>query len=171
VPDDDTLPVGQIVSAHALRGAVRVRPYQPPAPSLRAGRTVVLDVAGTRREATIRSAAPHARGLVLVELDGVATREAAEALRGARILVRSADLPEVAADEFYWHEVRGFRVETTDGITLGEVAETLATGLNDVWSVRDGTREHLIPVIADVVETIDRAARRIVIRPLPGLLD
>ena len=65
----------------------------------------------------------------------------------------------------------GFRVETVDGRALGEVAETFATGLNDVWVVRGTGREYLIPVIADVVRGIDRDARRILIDPLPGLLD
>src|SRR5438093_336493 len=98
-------------------------------------------------------------------------RGAAEALVGARVLVRTTDLPPPAEDEFYYHEVVGFRVETTGGESLGAVAETFPTGLNDVWVVRGGGREHLIPVVADVVRAIDRAARRIVIEPLPGLLE
>src|SRR5437899_2003825 len=119
----------------------------------------------------VRSAAPHGRGLVLLALAGVDDRRAAEALAGARVLVRAADLPPPAADEFYYHEVVGFRVETTGGESLGAVAETFTTGLNDVWVVRDSGRELLIPVIADVVRAISRATRRIVIEPLPGLLE
>ena len=54
---------------------------------------------------------------------------------------------------------------------LGTIASTFSTGTNDVWVVRGPDREHLIPVIADVVRTIDASARRVVIEPLPGLLD
>ena len=99
---------------------------------------------------------------------------AAHALRGlvrARVLVPATALPPLDEHEFYYHEIEGFRVETADGRQLGEVAETFATGLNDVWVVRGTGREYLIPVIADVVKEIDRAARRIVIDPIPGLLD
>ena len=60
---------------------------------------------------------------------------------------------------------------TTDGRALGTIAETFSTGLNDVWIVRDGPREHLIPIIADVVREIDHDGRRVVIEPMPGLLD
>jgi 16S rRNA processing protein RimM len=116
-------------------------------------------------------ATPHGRGLVLVALDGVTDRNAAEALIGARVLVPAAELPPTADGEFYYHEIEGFRVETTDGQPLGTIASTFATGTNDVWVVRGSRREHLIPVIADVVRTIDRDARRVVIEPLPGLLD
>ncbi len=163
--------VGEIVGAHALRGLLRVRAYQPPAPSLAPGRHVLIEHAGARREVEVRAATPHGRGLVLVALAGIDGRTAAEALVGARILVRTSDLPPLATDEFYHHEVVGFRVETTSGESLGAVVETIATGLNDVWVVRGDRREHLIPVIADVVRAIDRAARRIVIQPLPGLLE
>ena len=167
----DAIAVGEIVAAHALRGFVRVRVYQPPAPTLCAGAHVVLERDGQRRDARVVSAAPHARGLVLSALDGVTSRDAAEALVGSRILVDVRDLPPAADDEFYYHEVARFRVETTAGESLGEIAETFATGLNDVWVVRGGAREHLIPVTDEVVRAIDRDARRIVIEPLPGLLD
>ena len=47
----------------------------------------------------------------------------------------------------------------------------IPTGSNDVLVVRDGTREHLIPVIADVIRTIDFDAGRVVITPIAGLLE
>ena len=149
---------------------LRVRAYQPPAPSLRAGRVVLIERADGLHEAKVSSAAPHGR-VLLVALDGVVDRDAAEALVGARLLVRAADLPPPDDGEFYYHEVAGFSVETTAGEALGTIAETFTTGLHDVWVVRDGQREYLIPVIADIVRTFDRDAGRVVIEPLPGLLD
>jgi 16S rRNA processing protein RimM len=163
--------IGEIVAAHALGGVVRVRAYQPPAPSLRAGATVVLERDGVQREIRVVSAAPHGRGVVLVALPDVSDRNAAEALVGTRVLVHAAHLPAPAEGEFYYHELLGFAVETTSGRALGTIAETFSTGVNDVWVVRGEVREHLIPVIADVVRTIDRDARRVVIEPLPGLLE
>lgn len=163
--------VGEVVAAHALRGQVRVLAYQPPAPSLVEGRTIVLERSGVRRPFRIRSATPHGRGRVLLALEGVGDRTAAEALVGACVLVDPRDLPAPAADEFYYHELPGFRVDTVDGRTLGAIVNTFCTGTNDVWVVRGDVYEHLIPVIADVVRSIDRDARRVVVEPLPGLLD
>ena len=166
-----TIAVGEIVSAHALRGLVRVRPYQHPAPSLAPGRQIILEQDGRERPATLVSVAAHGRALLLVALRDVHDRNAAEDLIGARLLVRAEDLPPPAPDEFYYHEVEGFRVETTDGTYLGTVDEMFSTGLNDVLVVRDAEREHLIPVITDVIRIVDRDARRIVIEPMPGLLE
>ena len=162
--------VGVVAGAHALHGMLRVRPYHLPAPSLAPGKTVLLEQGGVLTETRIVSAAPHGRALVLVAIESVSDRTAAEALAGARVLVPKAELPPAAEDEFYYHELEGFAVETTDGEVLGTIRETFTTGTNDVWVVSDGRREHLIPVIADVGPEIDRAARRVVIHPLPGLL-
>src|SRR2546426_9295148 len=135
-PNGALVAVGEIVGAHALRGWLRVCAYQPPAPSLVPGRRVLIAQAGACREREVLSAAAHGRGLVLLSLAGVDDRRAAEALVGARVLVRATDLPPLAEDEFYYHEVLGFRVETTGGEALGTVAETFTTGLNDGWVVR-----------------------------------
>jgi 16S rRNA processing protein RimM len=132
---------------------------------------VLLERGDERRAAMVVAAQPHGRGLLLVTLDACDDRDAAEALVGFRVLVEAEALPPPAEDEFYWHEVIGWRVETTAGATIGTIAECLATGANDVWVVRGGAREHLIPVIADVVRSIDREGGRVVIEPLPGLLD
>ena len=164
--------VGQVVAAHALRGVVRVRAYNPPAPSLVAGRSVLLEApGGARHEVPVLSATPFRGGLVLVAFQGTNSREAAQALVGSRVLVPRSDLPPPGANEFYYHEILGFEVATVGGESLGSIAETLPTGANDVWVVRGAGREYLIPVIADVVRLIDRAARRVVIEPLPGLLE
>jgi 16S rRNA processing protein RimM len=160
-----------IAGAHALKGMLRVRAYHLPAPSLTAGRTIFLERDGVVKETRVVSAAPHGRGLVLLAVEGIADRDTAEAAIGARVLVLQADLPPPADDEFYYHELEGFAVTTTDGQALGAIVETFATGANDVWVVHDGRREYLIPVIADVVRSIDRDGRRVVIEPLAGLLD
>jgi len=148
-----------------------MRAYQPPASSLVPGVEVVLEQRAERRAMRVLSAAPHARGQLLLALEGVGDRTAAEALVRARVLVAAAALPPLEENEFYYHEIEGFQVATTGGQVLGEVAETFSTGANDVWVVRGAGREYLVPVIADVVREIDREARRIVIEPMPGLLD
>jgi 16S rRNA processing protein RimM len=170
-PDPDAVAVGEIVGAHALRGLLRVHPYQPASPTLTAGRRILLERDGAWTETRVTHAGAHGRGLLLLGLHGVGDRTAAEAMRGTRLLVRRADFPALDEDEYYHHEILGFTVETVDGAVVGTIAGIMANGLHDVWEVRDGAREHLIPVVADIVRTIDRDTRRVRIDPLPGLLD
>ena len=169
--DGPLVAIGEIAGAHALRGLLRLRPYQPPTPSLAPGRTVFLEGPGGRRALRVVSSAPHGRGLVLLGLEGIHDRTAAEALVRARVLVQAEALHPAGDDEFYWHEIVGFLVELSDGTPLGEIVDVFNTGTSDVWTVHGGGREYLIPVIADVVRVLDRPGRRAVIEPLPGLLD
>lgn len=170
-PAPTAVAVADVVGAHGLQGLLRVRPYHRDSEALDDGVEVLLERGGWWGKTILDSVSPHGRGLLLVQIEGIEDRDAAEAAVGTRILVPAEALPELDHDEFYWHEVIGFTVETTAGQALGTVAETMSTGLNDVWTVRDGTREYLIPVIADVVRTLDRPGRKIVIEPMPGLLD
>jgi 16S rRNA processing protein RimM len=170
-PDPDAVAVGEVVGAHALHGMLRVWPYQPTPSTLAAGRRVLLERDGVWSEAQVTHVGAHGRGMLLLGLEGVGDRTAADALRGVRLLTRLADLPALDENEYYHHELLGFTVETTDGAVIGTIAGIMANGLHDVWEVRAGEREHLIPVVADVVRTIDREARRVRIDPIPGLLD
>jgi 16S rRNA processing protein RimM len=169
-PDPTAIPIGELGRPHGLRGELLFWPYQPGPTSLAPARPVLLEVGDARGAATVRRVAAHGRALVLA-LDGVTDRDGAAALTGLRVLVAAADLPAPGEGEFYQHEVEGFAVVTTDGRGIGTIAASFATGLNDVWVVRDGARERLIPIIADVVREIDRPGRRVVIHPMPGLLD
>jgi 16S rRNA processing protein RimM len=107
-----------------------------------------------------------AQGLWLLRLEGVGDRTAAEALRGAALMVREADLPALPEDVYYIHQIIGLRVLTTGGRDLGPVTDVIETGANDVYV----TAQALIPAIAEVVKTVDLAAGTIVIEPMPGLL-
>jgi 16S rRNA processing protein RimM len=163
--------VGKIARPHGLRGAVRVNLDNADSSTLEVVARVLLDHGGTWREYGVRTAARAGRNVMRVELEGVATCEAAEALRGAILFVAEAALPPAGADEFYDFRAIGCEVVTVDGRRLGLVVEIFATGANDVLVVRDADAEVLIPVIADVVKSLDFAARRITIDAIPGLLD
>jgi len=162
--------VGTLGSPHGLAGHLRLWPSQPGAPSLTPDAVVLLERDDAWHEARIATVAPHGRAM-RIGFVGVHDRDAAALLTGMHVRVRAAALPPLEEGEFYHHEVQGFAVVTTDGRALGTIAETFSTGTSDVFVVRDGEREHLIPVIADVVRVIDRAARRVTIDPMPGLLE
>jgi 16S rRNA processing protein RimM len=165
------LRLGRIGGAHGLSGALRMRPDNPESEALGTLKQLVLEHRGEQRCYEVRDARRLNRTTFRVVLDGVATPEAADELRGAIVMVPAGDLPRPQTGEFYYHEVIGCEVVTTSGQRIGVVEETFSTGANDVWSVRDGTREVLVPVIEDVVKAIDIVARRVTIESVPGLLD
>ncbi len=126
---------------------------------------------GQRSEARVITAVRRHKHYLLVTLRGCDSMDAAEALKGHEVCVREADLPDIGPGEVYHYELVGMRVITTTGDDLGTVAEVMPTPSNDICIVRAREREYLIPLIDSVVKQLDRAQRRLIIDPMPGLLD
>ena len=93
----------------------------------------------------------------------------AEKYRGAEILIVEDALKD--DDEYFWHELIGLRVYLNTGRYIGTIEHILATGSNDIYVVRDGESESLIPAIHDVVVEIDLKDRKMVIVEMEGLLN
>jgi 16S rRNA processing protein RimM len=68
-------------------------------------------------------------------------------------------LPPAAPDEFYWYQLVGLEVISSDGRKLGTIEDILETGSNDVYVVRQGDEEILIPAIHQVVLEVDLQQR------------
>jgi len=167
----DLIRVGIVTGAHGLRGALRMRSDNPDAGLLEEiGRVLIASPGENPNDYKILSAAALGRG-VRLELEGVTDANQAESLRGAEVFVAKDDLPPAKANEFYHYQVIGCSVVLADGQRIGTIEEVFSTGANDVFVVRDGSREVLVPVIADVVKSIDVDARRVTIDAVPGLLD
>ena len=164
------LPVGRIAGSHGLHGALRVRMDDPESTILTDLRRLFVETAGGRREFALSRATSLGRGQFRVVLEGIEDANAAQALKGLAVTAAIADLPPLGEGEFYYFQLTGAEVMLTDGRRLGTIAEIFSTGAHVVWVVRDGEREVLVPVIADVVKAMDLGARRVTIEPLPGLL-
>lgn len=160
-----------MLRAHGIRGEVLVAPHNPATDVFRPGLTLVFEggAAAQAHRLVLRRVRPHKRGLLLA-LAGIDTMTAAERLAGARVSVAEADLPPLPAGEFYWFQVVGLTAVTEEGRPLGRVAEILETPAHDVYVVREGEREILVPAVEEVVRLIDPAGGRIVVRPIEGLL-
>ena len=153
---------------------MRYRPDYPESESIFSVERIFLGASEDgidAREYGIIETAPHTRGTVRLMLEGIGEANLAQALIGKNVFAEESDLPPPEENEFYYRDVIGCEVLLTDGTRLGVVEDILATGANDVFVVRDGTKEVLVPSIEDVVKEIDVASKRVVIDPIAGLLD
>jgi len=86
--------------------------------------------------------------------------------RGATLRIPADEVQPLPPGQFYVYQIVGLRARTPDGTPLGEVADVLRTGANDVYVVRPPVgRDVLLPAVEGVVERIDVAAGEIVVRP------
>lgn len=111
------------------------------------------------------------QGAALIKLAGCDDRNTAETLRGMLVQIPLEDAVPLEEGEYYYFQLVGVEVFTDQGEPLGRVVEVMETGANDVYIVRGPRGEVLIPAVEDVVRELDLTARRMVITPLPGLLE
>ena len=110
---------------------------------------------------TFEALVPHGKGWI-VKFREIADRTAAEAYRGWYVGAPREALPEPEADEFYWGDLIGCRVESSEGALLGTVKTLITAGAHDVLVVEGETTTRLIPFVRAYVPTVDLAAKRIV---------
>ena len=170
---DDAVEVGRIVDAFGVKGWIKVQPFASDPQALFSSKRWFLQppehAAGPRAAlpALLRVTQAREHGSVVVAgVREVADRDAAEALRGARVFVSRASFPTPDPDEFYWHDLIGLEVRNREGVSLGRVAGLLETGAHDVLRVQtedSGAAERLIPFVADYVDAVDLAGRCITV--------
>lgn len=169
------LVIGRIAKAHGVTGevVVDVRTDDPEARfapgSVLRGRK---PRGGPERSFVIETVREHA-GRLLVRLNGIGDRNAADELRGTLFLVESGNLPPIEdPDEFYDHQLEGLAVRTVAGEAVGTVTEVLHTAAGELLSIKtpEGT-ELLVPFVSAIVTAVSLAEGTVDIDPPEGLLN
>ena len=169
------LVVGRVAKAHGVTGelSVEVRTDDPGGRFV-AGATLRARAprSGSERNVVVESVRPHGDRLLL-RLEGVGSRDAAEALRGTLFLVDSGSLPPIEdPDEFYDHQLEGLKVVTTAGHDVGTIAEVLHTAAGELLAVRDADNaEVLVPFVSAIVVSVSLQDQLVTIDPPEGLLE
>ncbi|MBF0334020.1 MAG: 16S rRNA processing protein RimM [Alphaproteobacteria bacterium] len=127
--------VGVVVGAHGLRGELRVKSFTG-RPIAVAAYGPVEDEGGALRF-RLKVVGEAKGGVVLARAEGVADRDAAEALTGTRLWVPRAALPAGGDDDdFYVEDLIGLAVEDEAGEGIGTIASIGDFGAGDVVEVR-----------------------------------
>jgi 16S rRNA processing protein RimM len=165
----DAIEVGRIADAWGIKGWFKVLPYSADPEALFSSKRWFLlptekgakTFVGTA-SLFVKEAKMHSDSVVACA-DGVVDRNAAEALRGARIFVSRSSFPAAADDEYYWVDLIGLNVINRQDEALGTVRELLSTGPQTVLvleSVADGkVQERMIPFVSAYVDSVDIAAK------------
>ncbi len=163
---DPPLPIGKVVRTHGLKGHLKVVPYGETLSGLIAGETITACLPdGCSLNLIIVEVRPHQKAFLLLSREISSVKEARN-LVGAELCVPKSRLPPTAPNEFYWYQLIGLEVVNTDDQRLGILQEIIETGSNDVYVVRHGEEEILIPAIDEVVLEVD-LQRRVMIVDLP----
>jgi 16S rRNA processing protein RimM len=166
------LPFGRVIKTHGLSGEVKILPFSREFENLSRVKRLFIQIKQDEdpREFNIVRRS-FKKGSGILELEGVNSAGAAESLRGCLVLIETSDLSETDEDEYYWFQLIGLSVYTTDGEYIGKVVNLIDREPQSLLIVRDREREHLIPMIDTIIKQINLENSQIVISPIEGLLD
>jgi 16S rRNA processing protein RimM len=168
-PTAKRLCVGVVTGPHGIRGGVRVKSFTADPADIDAYGPV-SDETGMRRFA-IRVVG-MIKGVVLAELDGIADRNAAEALKGLHLYVDRDQLPPAEEDEFYHADLLGLTARLEDGTVLGNVTGLYDFGAGESVEITGPKGQvTMVPFTKAAVPAIDLAAGMLTIVPPDGLFD
>jgi 16S rRNA processing protein RimM len=162
------LQIGYVARAHGLRGELAVRLFDPESHALFEASKLQLKLrTGKVQVMELRASRPAAKE-VLVQLEAVSDRTAAESLVGAQVSVHRDELEALSEGELFQGDLIGMEVFDLQGHKAGEVAGLWETGPVPNLVVRGeglgDSGELLIPFVDDFVPELDIEGRKLVIR-------
>jgi 16S rRNA processing protein RimM len=162
--------VGYILKPQGIRGEIKVEPVSPDPGRFNALNTIFVQKK-TIQAYSIESVRVSDR-FVFLKLSGVDTRNDAELLRGAELLIPEEELLELGENEYFVHDLIGCRVVDEYGNAIGELSDIMQNTSNDVYVLtRPDGAELLVPAIREVVCSVDLPNKTITIRIPEGLQD
>ncbi len=173
--DERYVPLGVVARPFGVPGEIKIKPHNPDTDWFDRAEGVWLrsGSGGEPELYRLLKSRRHKKIFIIVALEGVADRDRAEELRGFEAVAPESALGELEEDEYYWYQLEGLSVETTDGKRLGEVIrmEETAPHLDapDLFVVLGEGGETLIPATDEAVAEVDLSKNRLIVHPIPGL--
>ncbi len=164
---DGKVCVGAVTGAKGIRGEVHIKSFTAEPADIGAygpvttsdGRVFKLKVVGV------------AKDVVTARLDGIADRNAAEAMKGVQLFVERSRLPPPEDGTYYHADLIGLAARLETGEALGTVTAVLNYGGGDILEVtRPDHETELIPFGIGIAG-VDVAGGVVTIAAVPGLLD
>jgi len=159
--EEEPLTIGKVVGLHGIKGLVKVRSDADSVAFFPIGEELCLKRRdGACQRFRISSCSRH-KQVFLLGLEGIESIDAAQPWTESRVCIDESLLPPVEAGTYYFYQIIGLSVFTVDKRYIGRVEEIFPTGSNDVYVVKQGDKETLIPAIDSVVIRVDLEAARI----------
>jgi 16S rRNA processing protein RimM len=163
----DFINVGEISGVFGVKGWVKVFSFTGSRENILKYSPWLLKKGSETKTINVLDGALQGRSVV-AKFEGIDDRDQALAFMGWQIFIKPEQLPKAAAGEYYWSDLIGLKVETTEGVELGHIDNLLETGANDVVIIK-GERERAVPFLqGQTIVHIDLQAGKMVVDWDPG---
>ena len=166
---ESLLEVGQIVNTYGIKGFVKVVPLVDNNNQFKSFKMLYIQEKTKLKELYIEEV-KFSKNLVLLKFKGIDTIEQAEEFRNTYLQAKRSDI-NLEKGAYFIVDLIGLEVYTEVGEFLGKIKEVLQPGANDVYVVEnEDKKEILLPVIPDVIKSIDIDSKKVIVKLLEGLI-
>jgi 16S rRNA processing protein RimM len=156
---DELLEVGLVVKPHGVLGQLAVRPHNPHSLAFEEeALEIYIDMPGRETKARVKRLG-QSRGNLLISVEGIRTRDQAEAMRGQRVFIAKTAL-ELDEGEYLYADLEGCGIWQGDQ-NYGKVVQIFESGASDILVVRDANGERMIPMVEPWLKSVDVSSKRI----------
>ncbi|MGK7389577.1 MAG: ribosome maturation factor RimM [Candidatus Cyclobacteriaceae bacterium M2_1C_046] len=106
-----------------------------------------------------------------VKFEDIDSVEEAEELKGSRLFLPLEALPPLEGNQFYYHEIIGYKVNEQDAGDIGVVKDVFETTAQDLLFVDHNGKEILIPIDDDIIIKVEHTEKMLYVSLPEGLLD
>jgi 16S rRNA processing protein RimM len=168
---DDFYYLGKIHKTHGNKGQVIVQLDVDDPEKYIELESVYLDLHGERIPFFIATLELKHNRKALIQFQDFETIEDAESLAGLEMYLPITDLPALKGNQFYYHEIIGFRVSDQQHGEIGVIEDVLDLPHQSLFQIRFGDKEILIPVVDEVILKVDKTNKLLLIRAPEGLIE
>jgi 16S rRNA processing protein RimM len=168
---DDFYYLGKVIKAYGNKGHVMVTlDVDDPSAYLNT-ESVFLDLQGERIPFFIEELELKHNKKAVIRFQDVNSIEDAGIYAGLEMYLPVSQLPPLEGDQFYFHEVKGFRVTDLKHGDIGVIDDILELPHQSLFQIRSGDREILVPIVDEVIIKVDRENRVLEIEAPEGLIE
>ena len=164
--DMNWISFGKLARTHGLKGELKFFPHDPEEAGSLCGQKVRLE----KKEFKVQSIR-GANVPFIIKLEGIDDIDSAKLLTGKEVLADRECLKPLPEGEYYRFEIEGLEVFDDEGRHYGVIDEIIPTGSNDVYVVKNGDREWMLPMIDSVVKSIDLEKKKLIFHRIEGLFE
>lgn len=158
--------LGQIGKVYGIKGWLKLSSFTSPSTNIFDYTELMVRLGDSVETLKIDEYKERQNGLI-VHFSGYDNPDDSKKLVGKQISIENDRLPQLLDGEFYWHELEALEVVNQEGYNLGQVANLIETGANDVLVVKPSDqswdkRERLIPFVKEtVIKKVDVSSKKI----------
>lgn len=168
---DDCYQLGYVIKPHGLNGELQIL-LDVDAPEEYGNLESVFVLNGQQLVPFFIESIAIRGDKAIVALEEVEDVDAAKALKGAQLYLPLALLPELAEDEFYYHELAGFSLENDKAEPIGAILAVVEAGTQDLLQITHlSGKEVLIPLTDPLIVRVDKEEKKLVMKIPDGLLE